>query len=736
MRRVVDSPAPTMSPDDASKGKTDEKLIEKVKALREIDLKTLSTAELAAIGTLQILVPIFGGLSAKVLVPRQLFITAVGLILGATRILLPDLKAKTVFSLSWIAAVTAITSSQLAGPPRSAILSDNLIILGTSAVLWTRFKIPLPLMRLQLFIQAVLTSLQLFFTILSRIQANNGTIGLILVGLSATGLLYWVVASVRGEDAARAASATAAIEREAEMLVAELGRTSGELTARFGGGGAVETTLTASKAETIVKKLKLLKHSLLLEQGKSAQAKLLAKERLAEDTLSVSSRSSSRRYSVRAQVLAREVEHRDANWALTAADADQLLNGMLAKGQALWQPAFDREPLAAETRAFLRENFSEGRRWEAPKTGQPFKRMASLTEFNPMNEYLKIICLDWNFDVFKLRKLSKTRTFSEFGAAIFEKFAVGTTLRASPDVAAQFLTTLGKCYMEHNPFHNPLHPIDVTQCVGYFLVKGLEAHLSGLEVAALLIGSLAHDVAHPGLNNAFMLNSKSRLAYVYNDTGVLENFHASCLFQILETPATNILSALEEREWRYFRKVSTTVILDTFQGRHFALTSKFKNALAVGELDMKEEPNRLLAMSMAVKCGDIAHGAKELGLHKRWFRRAVEEFWRQGDEERRRGLPVSPGCDREVKTIARAQEAFIKAIVSPIFESWAEFFKNEGDVIKKNCLENVRKNLEYWADQAQKEQNGTQDFLQDTAFVLDELAEEALLEEQSLFSAL
>lgn len=55
--------------------------------------------------------------------------------------------------------------------------------------------------------------------------------------------------------------------------------------------------------------------------------------------------------------------------------------------------------------------------------------------------------------------------------------------------------------------------------------------------------------------------------------------------------------------------------------------SKFKSLAALGDEIMKEEVNKTLSLSIAIKCADIGHGAKALPLHKMWSRRIVEEFF-------------------------------------------------------------------------------------------------------------
>ena len=48
-----------------------------------------------------------------------------------------------------------------------------------------------------------------------------------------------------------------------------------------------------------------------------------------------------------------------------------------------------------------------------------------------------------------------------------------------------------------------------------------------------------------------------------NDSSVLENYHASSLFQILVTTKSDISSNLTEKEFRIFRKLCIGMILDT-----------------------------------------------------------------------------------------------------------------------------------------------------------------------------
>eukprot|EP01016_Furgasonia_blochmanni_P010865 TRINITY_DN1470_c0_g1_i3.p1 TRINITY_DN1470_c0_g1~~TRINITY_DN1470_c0_g1_i3.p1 ORF type:complete len:318 (+),score=95.51 TRINITY_DN1470_c0_g1_i3:61-954(+) len=241
------------------------------------------------------------------------------------------------------------------------------------------------------------------------------------------------------------------------------------------------------------------------------------------------------------------------------------------------------------------------------------------------------------------------------------------------------------------------------------------------------ISAMLHDVGHPGLNNAYLIAVKSKQAMIYNDISVLENFHSATFFGILNRPECNILKNMNEKDYKMFRKLCVNTILDTDLQKHFLLVNKVKQTLSTVEdiIDFNDEANRALAISVAIKCGDIGHGSKELGAHKIWSRRVIEEFCRQGDEEMKNGLPVSPLCDRK-QNISKSQEGFLRCIVLPIFEVWERLLgKDGGQIIVKTCTDQVRSNIEYWCSEIPFEAEGRSSFLKDTAQVLRDIEDHA-----------
>lgn len=71
-------------------------------------------------------------------------------------------------------------------------------------------------------------------------------------------------------------------------------------------------------------------------------------------------------------------------------------------------------------------------------------------------------------------------------------------------------------------------------------------------------------------------------------------------------------------------------------------------------------------MQMLIKFADINSPAKPHSLHRQWTDRICQEFYEQGDEEKARGMSISPYMDREEPAVAKLQDSFIAHIVNPL----------------------------------------------------------------------
>ena len=81
------------------------------------------------------------------------------------------------------------------------------------------------------------------------------------------------------------------------------------------------------------------------------------------------------------------------------------------------------------------------------------------------------------------------------------------------------------------------------------------AKLEAIHIFSLFISAIIHDMGHPGVTNAFMININDEIALQYNDISVLENFHIAEAFRIMGRPECNILENLDPSEYRTIRRL-------------------------------------------------------------------------------------------------------------------------------------------------------------------------------------
>ena len=79
-----------------------------------------------------------------------------------------------------------------------------------------------------------------------------------------------------------------------------------------------------------------------------------------------------------------------------------------------------------------------------------------------------------------------------------------------------------------------MYVLCVLACVSVFSVLFQEI-LEPIEVAALLISAVIHDLDHPARTNPYMCNSRDELALLYNDRCVLACEHYNNYYKLLST---------------------------------------------------------------------------------------------------------------------------------------------------------------------------------------------------------
>jgi len=233
--------------------------------------------------------------------------------------------------------------------------------------------------------------------------------------------------------------------------------------------------------------------------------------------------------------------------------------------------------------------------------------------------------------------------------------------------------------------------------------ESMAAHMSAMELMALFTAAAMHDYDHPGRTNAFLVATDDPKAILYNDRSVLENHHAASAWSLLAHPDNYFIQHLDACETRRFRYLVLELILATDLKRHFSMVMELTSRKDT--LDMREETDRLLACSMAIKMADINAPAKAHALHMAWTGRVLAEFYAQGDDERARGMPVSPYMDRHKPHVPTLQTSFIANMVRPLADAIheAHLLPCDDDDGQPQLIRHLRDNQAQWEKEASAE---------------------------------
>lgn len=93
-----------------------------------------------------------------------------------------------------------------------------------------------------------------------------------------------------------------------------------------------------------------------------------------------------------------------------------------------------------------------------------------------------------------------------------------------------------------------------------------------------------------------------------------------------------------------------------------------------------------------IHLADLSNPTKPIELYRAWNERVLEEYFRQGDIERARGLDISPMCDRHNITVEKSQIGFIDYIVHPLWETWADLVYPDA----QDILDRLEENREWY----------------------------------------
>jgi len=298
--------------------------------------------------------------------------------------------------------------------------------------------------------------------------------------------------------------------------------------------------------------------------------------------------------------------------------------------------------------------------------------------------------LSWQFNAFSC----STDDLPVFVIMMFRHLQLFEKFTMTESSLRTFVLSVRLAYPA-NPYHNFTHAFDVTHALFCMLTKfGLRRWLRPIDELSLLIAAISHDLAHPGVNNAYLIATNAPLASLYNDISVLENHHCATAFRIMNQPEINLLGPLNAADRVELRKSVITCILATDMARHQSITDSIASHLAhrsTNAFDRENAAHREILMISLMKFCDISNVFKDTTLADLWMLRITQEYFLQGDEMRRRLMIVPEMMDRHcARPRQEITRSFITHVASPFFERCVApiLLVTDASLLRNNMVQN------------------------------------------------
>ncbi|EAY10971.1 3'5'-cyclic nucleotide phosphodiesterase family protein [Trichomonas vaginalis G3] len=280
----------------------------------------------------------------------------------------------------------------------------------------------------------------------------------------------------------------------------------------------------------------------------------------------------------------------------------------------------------------------------------------------------------------------------------FQHFDLMKKFNITAGLLYRFIMTIRETY-NVIPYHNWTHAVDVTQFMVYQLEKAeLSKVFSPFEILAILVATICHDANHNGFNNQYNEKAQLPLGILFKDMSVLEVYHCTVAIGIISKEKTNIFTGIPEEDIPRIWTIIIHMIKATDMKLHFSIVQKAQELLDSGKFDMNDPACRLLSMQLLLKVSDISNVSRPFDFANKWCDILNEEFFRQGDNEKKLGLGLSsPLNDRENADKPKGQIGFYNFICLPLYNVVKRIFP----ALSVNA-DSVSDNLKVWVQLGSK----------------------------------
>ena len=241
-------------------------------------------------------------------------------------------------------------------------------------------------------------------------------------------------------------------------------------------------------------------------------------------------------------------------------------------------------------------------------------------------------------------------------------------LVSDPERLRDFIWEVSRNY-HNNPYHNFHHAVDTTNVMAWLLsLPRVRACLPDLYVFVLLVAALVHDLDHPGTDNNWEIKTQSERARRYNNDAVLEHHSLDRALEILRLPGFDVFAGLPAKPHKEALQLLGITVLATDFSLHRAFLQELETFLErPRQLNTASRDFLTLLARTLIKASDISNTTKEFTRARLWGKRVMREYWAQGEQEKKRDLPLGPLNDRNKVEFHAAQGWFIENQVTPLF---------------------------------------------------------------------
>uniref|UniRef100_A0A8D0CLI3 Phosphodiesterase n=1 Tax=Scleropages formosus TaxID=113540 RepID=A0A8D0CLI3_SCLFO len=263
--------------------------------------------------------------------------------------------------------------------------------------------------------------------------------------------------------------------------------------------------------------------------------------------------------------------------------------------------------------------------------------------------------------------------------SMFEDMGFTNTYKINLQTLARFCLMVKKGYRDP-PYHNWMHAFSVSHFC-YLLYKNLELsnYLEDIEIFALFVSCMCHDLDHRGTNNSFQVASVGPGRH-----------HFAQAIAILNTHGCNIFDKFSRKDYQRMLDLMRDIILATDLAHHLRIFKDLQKMADAGYDPRNRNHHSLLLCLLMTSC-DLSDQTKGWKTTRKIAELIYKEFFSQGDLEKAMGNRPSEMMDREKAYIPELQISFMEHIAMPVYKLLQEVFPKSTEL-----YERVAANREQW----------------------------------------